>query len=50
MQIVFEDVEFYGKNLYVCELCKGCINDCKIKSEIKNIDIICKKYKKKEVL
>ena len=47
-QIMFEEVEFYGKTLYVCNLCEKCMHKCKIKSEIKNMDILCKKYKRKE--
>ena len=46
-QIMFEEVEFSGKILYVCSLCEKCMHKCKIKSEIKNMDILCKKYKRK---
>ena len=48
-QIVFEEVEYYGKKLYICDVCKTCIHKCKIKSEVRSIDIICKKYKKANI-
>lgn len=46
-QMMFEEVEFYGKELFVCNTCTKCKRECKVKSIFKSIDVICKRYKKK---
>lgn len=46
MQLTFEEYEYFGHEMFICQTCEKCINNCKIKSVCKSVNVVCKKYKK----